>query len=62
MRRLENKGIEGVVTLESAPDLAVISSLENSLVREISKPQVKERKHLSVHNHQHRRRHLHNCS
>ncbi len=56
MRRLEKQGIEGVVTLENDPDLAVISYLENSLVREISKPQVKERNHIHGH------RHLHNCS
>lgn len=62
MRRLEKKGIEGVVTLESDSDLAVISYLENFLVREISKPQVKGRKHIHRHNHQHRHRYLHNCS
>lgn len=62
MRRLEKQGIEGVVTLESDPDLAVISYLENSLVREISKPQVKERNHIHGHNHLHRHRHLYNCS
>ncbi|MCC0178143.1 dinitrogenase iron-molybdenum cofactor biosynthesis protein [Waterburya agarophytonicola K14] len=64
MRRLEKQGIEGVVTLESDPDLAVISYLENSLVQEIlqPKPPSRERRHLQGHKHQHRYRHAYNCS
>ncbi|MBE9044014.1 dinitrogenase iron-molybdenum cofactor biosynthesis protein [Pleurocapsales cyanobacterium LEGE 10410] len=64
MRRLEKRGIEGVVTLASDPDLAVISYLENSLVQEIlqPKPPSRERRHLQGHKHQHRYRHAYNCS
>ena len=64
MRRLEKRGIEGVVTLASDPDLAVISYLENSLVQEILQPKspIRERRHLQGHKHQHRYRHAHNCN
>lgn len=65
MRRLERQGIEGVVTLESDPDLAVISYLKNSLVKEIAKLHNSKVKHLprrDRHNRQHRHRHAHNCS
>lgn len=63
MRRLENNGIEGFVTLASDPDLAVISYLESCLVEEVLqlKSPTRERRHLQgrKHQHQHRYRHAH---
>ncbi|VEP13075.1 Dinitrogenase iron-molybdenum cofactor biosynthesis protein [Hyella patelloides LEGE 07179] len=60
MRRLEKQGIAGIVTLESDPDLAVISYLENSLAKEISKPHNCRVKHQYRLNYQYRHKHANN--
>lgn len=45
MNRLEEQGIEGIVTSEREPDLAVITYLENSLVKKLSQPRDRQRRH-----------------
>ncbi|AFZ38141.1 dinitrogenase iron-molybdenum cofactor biosynthesis protein (plasmid) [Stanieria cyanosphaera PCC 7437] len=45
MNRLEEQGIEGIVTSEREPDLAVITYLESSLVRKLSQPRNRQRRY-----------------
>ena len=47
MNRLEDQGIEGIVTSEREPDLAVITYLENSLVKKLSQTCDRQRRHNS---------------
>ena len=57
MRRLEQQGIEAIITEENEPDFVVNAYLEGSLVRKTLESCQHEHDHR--HNHQHHHRHAH---
>lgn len=61
VRRLENKGIEVIVTKETDLEKAIADYLNGSLIREEAECHEHDREHEHNHQHQHRHQHGREC-
>lgn len=59
MRRLEQQGIEAIITEESEPDFVVNAYLNDSLVRKTLESSEHQSEHQREHQHRHRHGHQH---